>query len=59
MQDPIDYEARTHHTNLDVLESIQEADLQQAAAIVATFVHHTAMRDEMLPRVALPKAVAR
>jgi hypothetical protein len=41
---------------MDVLESIQEADLQQAAAIVATFVYHTAMRDDMLPRVALPKA---
>ena len=56
VQDPIDYETRTHHTNMDVLESIQEADLQQAAAIVATFVYHTAMRDDMLPRVALPKA---
>ena len=56
VQDPIDYETRTHHTNMDVLESIQEADLQQAAAIVATFVYQTAMRDEMLPRVPLPKA---
>jgi carboxypeptidase Q len=55
VQDPIDYETRTHHTNMDVLESIQEADLQQAAAVVATFVYHTAMRDEKLPRVALPK----
>jgi carboxypeptidase Q len=56
IQDPIDYETRTHHTNMDVLESIQEADLQEAAAIVAAFVYHTAMRDEKLPRVALPKA---
>jgi acetylornithine deacetylase/succinyl-diaminopimelate desuccinylase-like protein len=56
VQDPLDYETRTHHTNMDVLESIQEADLQQAAAIVATFVYHTAMRDDMLPRAALPKA---
>ena len=55
MQDPIDYETRTHHTNQDVLESIQEADLQQAAAIVATFVYHAAMRDEKLPRAPLPK----
>ena len=56
VQDPIDYDTRTHHTNMDVLESIQQADLQQAAAIVATFVYHAAMRDEKLPRVALPKA---
>jgi hypothetical protein len=55
IQDPIDYETRTHHTNMDVLESIQEADLEQAAAVVASFVYHTAMRDEMLPRVAPPK----
>ena len=55
VQDPIDYETRTHHTNMDVLESIQPADLQQAAAIVATFVYQSAMRDDKLPRVALPK----
>jgi carboxypeptidase Q len=55
VQDPIDYDTRTHHTNMDVLESIQPADLQQAAAIVATFVYHAATRDEKLPRVALPK----
>jgi carboxypeptidase Q len=55
VQDPIDYDTRTHHTNMDVLESIQEADLQQAAAVVATFVYHTAMRDEKLPRTTLPK----
>jgi hypothetical protein len=56
IQDPIDYETRTHHTNMDVLESLQPADLQQAAAIVASFVYHTAMRDERLPRKPLPKA---
>jgi hypothetical protein len=54
IQDPIDYDTRTHHTNMDVLESVQPADLQQAAAIVASFVYHTAMRDERLPRTPLP-----
>jgi hypothetical protein len=58
IQDPIDYETRTHHTNMDVLESIQGADLQQSAVIVATFVYHAAMRDERLPRLALPRPVA-
>ena len=56
IQDPIDYETRTHHTNLDVYESIQPDDLKQAAVIVASFVYHTAMRDEKLPRKPLPKA---
>ena len=30
-------------------------DLMQAAAIMATFVYQTAMRDEMMPRKVLPK----
>jgi len=55
IQDPIDYETRTHHTNLDVYESILPDDLKQAAVIVASFVYNTAMRDEKLPRKALPK----
>jgi Zn-dependent M28 family amino/carboxypeptidase len=55
IQDPIDYETRTHHTNLDVYESVLPDDLKQAAVIVASFVYHTAMRDEKLPRKALPK----
>jgi carboxypeptidase Q len=59
VQDPIDYETRTHHTNMDVLESIQGPDLQQAAAIVATFVYQTAMRDEKLPRKPLPPPAGR
>jgi Zn-dependent M28 family amino/carboxypeptidase len=56
IQDPIDYETRTHHTNLDVYESILPDDLKQAAVIVASFVYHAAMRDEKLPRKPLPKA---
>ena len=58
IQDPIDYETRTHHTNMDTIESVQEADLQQAAVIVATFVYQAAMRDERLPRLPLPKPAA-
>jgi hypothetical protein len=56
IQDPIDYETRTHHTNLDVYESVLPEDLKQAAVIVASFVYHTAMRDEKLPRKPLPIA---
>jgi Zn-dependent M28 family amino/carboxypeptidase len=55
IQDPLDYETRTHHTNMDVIESVQETDLQQASVIVASFVYHAAMRDERLPRLPLPK----
>jgi carboxypeptidase Q len=49
IQDPIDYGTRTHHTNMDVYERLQEADLKQMAVIVASMVYHTAMGDEKTP----------
>jgi len=55
IQDPIEYETRTHHTNMDVYERIQEADLKQMAVIVASFVYMTANSDQLLPRKPLPK----
>lgn len=55
IQDPLDYDSRTHHSNMDVYERIQEPDMKQMAVIVASFVCMTANRDEMLPRKPLPK----
>jgi carboxypeptidase Q len=55
IQDPVEYDSRTHHTNMDVYERIQEADLKQAAVIVASFVYMTANADEQLPRKPLAK----
>lgn len=55
IQDPLEYETRTHHTNIDSYEHLYMDDLRQAAMIVAYFVYNTAMRDEMLPRKPLPK----
>jgi carboxypeptidase Q len=55
IQDPIEYETRTHHTNMDVYERIQTADLKQMAVIVASFVYMTANADQLLPRKPLPK----
>ncbi len=55
IQDPMDYNARTHHSNQDTYDKISEEDLKQAATIVASFVYNTAQRDEMLPRKELPK----
>lgn len=55
IQDPIDYETRTHHTNIDVLEAIQEEDLKVNAVIIAAFAYQTAMRDDKLPRKSMPK----
>jgi carboxypeptidase Q len=54
IQDPMDYETRTHHSNMDTFERLQAADLKQAATVEAIFVYNTAMRDQMLPRKTLP-----
>lgn len=60
IQDEIEYDTRTHHSNMDVYDRIQEDDMKQAATIMAAFVYNTAMRDKKLPRKALPgQAVAR
>jgi len=59
IQDPIEYSTRTHHTNLDVFERIQSSDLIQNAAIVASFVYHTANREDQLPRKPLPQPATR
>jgi hypothetical protein len=56
IQDPIEYDTRTHHSNMDVLDHVSEDDLKQIATIVATFVFDAAQRDQKLPRNELPKA---
>jgi hypothetical protein len=56
IQDPLDYNSRTHHSNMDVYDRIQAQDMEQAAAIMASFVYNAAMRPERLPRKPLPKA---
>jgi carboxypeptidase Q len=50
IQDPIEYDTRTHHSNMDVYDRLQPDDLKQISVIVASFVYDAAMRDEMLPR---------
>jgi len=50
IQDPIEYDTRTHHSNMDVYDRLQPDDLKQISVIVASFVYDAAMRDQMLPR---------
>ena len=57
IQDELEYDTRTHHTNMDTYDHLVPADLKQAAIIVATFVYNTAQRDEKIPRKELPKPV--
>ena len=50
LQDPIQYQSYTWHTNLDTYERIVEDDVKKAAVVIAAGVYHLAMRDGQLPR---------
>lgn len=54
IQDEIEYDTRTHHSNQDVFDRIQAEDMKQASTIMAAFVYNAAMRDEKLPRKPVP-----
>jgi Zn-dependent M28 family amino/carboxypeptidase len=54
IQDPVDYDSRTHHSNMDVYERILPDDMMRNAVIVASFAYDAANRDEKLPRKPLP-----
>jgi Zn-dependent M28 family amino/carboxypeptidase len=55
IQDQVEYDTRTHHSNQDVFDRIQGDDLKQAATIMAAFLYNTAMQDEKLPRKGMAK----
>jgi Zn-dependent M28 family amino/carboxypeptidase len=50
IQDPIDYDSRTHHSNMDVYDRLVPEDLRKNAVILATFLYRAAMMDESVPR---------
>lgn len=50
IQDELDYDARVHHSDMDLYERCPAGDLQQAAVIMAAFAYNAAMRDEKIPR---------
>ena len=45
IQDPLAYGPMTWHTSMDVYDHLSPDDLEQAAAVMAVFAHHTAERD--------------
>lgn len=55
IQDELNYESRTHHTNADTYDELSEDDLKQASTIIASLVYNTANRKEKLPRKPMPK----
>ena len=51
IQDPMDYDTRTHHSNMDVYDRIQQGDMEQIAVIEAAFLYNAATRADKLPRI--------
>ena len=54
LQDPLDFQTRTLHTNMDTLDRIQLPDAEQMAVVVASFLYNAATRAEKMPRKDLP-----
>jgi carboxypeptidase Q len=54
-QDPLEYGTRTHHSNMDLYDRVQNDDVMQAAMIEAWFAYNAATRMEMLPRIPTPE----
>jgi len=54
IQDPLDYETRVHHTDLDTFDHLRPQDLRQAAVVLATVLAASANADKPLPRKTLP-----
>lgn len=54
VQERLEYNSRTHHSNMDVVDHVQRDEMVQVATVAAVFAYNAAMRNEKLPRKALP-----
>ncbi len=54
IQDPMDYDTRTHHSDMDTYDRLHADDLEQAAVVEAIFLYNTSERDAMMPRKPFP-----
>jgi len=54
IQDPLDYETRTHHSDMDTVDRLHKDDLEQMAIVEAIFLWNTSQREEMIPRKPFP-----
>jgi carboxypeptidase Q len=54
IQDPLDYDSRVHHTDLDTYDHLRLQDLRQASVVMATVLLAAATSEKGLPRKALP-----
>jgi hypothetical protein len=54
IQDPMDYETRVHHSDMDTYDRLHPLDLEQAAVVEAIFLYNTSEREAMMPRKPFP-----
>lgn len=54
IQDPLDYNTRLHHTNVDSFDHAVPEDMKQAATVLAVLVYNAAIADARLPRKPMP-----
>ncbi len=54
IQDPLDYETRVHHTDIDTFDHLRPEDLRQAAVVLASVLLDAANSEKPLPRKVLP-----
>jgi Zn-dependent M28 family amino/carboxypeptidase len=50
MVDRLEYNSRTHHSNMDTFDRVQREDMIQHATVIAVFAYNAAVRDGMMPR---------
>ncbi|MGE3276609.1 MAG: M20/M25/M40 family metallo-hydrolase [Vicinamibacterales bacterium] len=53
MQERLEYNARSHHSNMDFVDRVQREDLVQQATVAAVFAWYAANTDQPLPRKAV------
>ena len=58
IQDPLEYEPKHHHTNLDFFEALQPEDMRRNSVLMATFAMLAANHPGKLPRKPRPPADA-
>mgnify|MGYP002714399189 CR=1 FL=1 len=54
IQDPLDYDSRTHHTSVDTFDHLKGEDMRQASVVLAHVLLSAANADKALPRPPVP-----
>jgi carboxypeptidase Q len=56
IQDYVNYDVRTHHTNMDTADRVSITDIREAALMMAAFAYNAAMAGRKMPRPAFSAA---